>query len=208
MWSLLGSLISSFLLLRDLFGYAIPGAVLVAIATYPELSDPNRLQLPLANEPTWFKLIVAVTGAYVIGQVLATIGYTLYTNKKVQSLLNWITVRYNGQIPAQPDPTMDVDALYFRYLYPSIFLEVDRRDTLTILRVALSIAFVLSACLPNVVVLLRIAFLLIGLFMFWNGYMSRGIAANYRKATVEAARKAETNKIAIFRWSGGDESVD
>jgi hypothetical protein len=30
MWSLMGSLISNFLLLRDLFGYAIPGAVMVA----------------------------------------------------------------------------------------------------------------------------------------------------------------------------------
>jgi uncharacterized protein YqgC (DUF456 family) len=76
MWSLLGSLIGNFLLLRDLFGYAIPGAVLLAIADYIE--RPDLANLPLINDSVWIKLVAAVTASYVVGHVLAAIGYTLY----------------------------------------------------------------------------------------------------------------------------------
>jgi hypothetical protein len=46
MWSFLGGLVKGFLLLRDFFGYVIPGAVLWAIVAYSSGAE-DLSQLPL-----------------------------------------------------------------------------------------------------------------------------------------------------------------
>ena len=48
MWGLLGNLVRSFLLLRDLFGYLIPGLVFVASAVYYIFPDHFANKSPLA----------------------------------------------------------------------------------------------------------------------------------------------------------------
>ena len=48
MWGLLGNLVRSFLLLRDLFGYLIPGLVFVASAVYYVFPDHFANKSPLA----------------------------------------------------------------------------------------------------------------------------------------------------------------
>ncbi len=200
MWNFLAALVKNFLLLRDLFGYVIPGAVLVAFAVYAE--NPNLSHLPLSDESIWVRAIFAITGSYVVGHVLAAIGYTLYE-------------LYDRLRPTSKTPRLEDVPLYwyYRYVYPSMFIEVDRRDTLTILRVALGVALVIAGCflvadypaiaMPTVV---RPAVLVIGLFMLVNGYGSRRAVVKYGHLVVEAAKTAEAKGIPIFRWSDGDGS--
>src|ERR1700761_3029838 len=169
MWSLLGSLISNFLLLRDLFGYAIPGAVLLAIADYIE--TPDLTLLPFGNDSLWVKAVVLVTAAYVVGHVLAAVGYTFYA--------------IVGLIPPLAMPPEEVGEIsYFKYLYPSMFLESDRRETQTILRVTLAVALLAAACLPDETACLRWPLAVFGLFLLWNGYHSVRQVRYYKTAVL------------------------
>lgn len=202
MWSLLSSLISTFLLLRDLFGYAIPGAVLLAISDRYE--HPDLSKVPLINDSIWIKLVVAVTAAYVVGHVLAAIGYSFY--QAVDSFRGWwkgLNEEERKEAEAKQVESK-ISALYFRYLYPSMFIEADRRETLTILRVALSVALLISAALPVDVPMTRRAILAaVGLFMLWNVYDSRRVAQTYADLSNRSGQRAATNHIPAFHWGGG-----
>jgi hypothetical protein len=204
MWSLLGSLISNFLLLRDLFGYVIPGAVLLAFVNYTE--RPDLLKIPLINESIWIKAAVAITASYLIGQILAAIGYTLYKVKPVSAVLKWLA-GYAGQ-EAPTDERSDADKLFYRYIYPSMFIEADRRETITILRVALSLALLFSASLTELTTFWRVALALTGTFMFLNGYMSQDSTKNYRNSSVDAGEQAAKADVPFFRWGPGGADGD
>jgi hypothetical protein len=198
MWSFLGSLINSFLLLRDFFGYVIPGAVLWAIVAY-SFGTGDLSHLPFSGESIWLRAAAAITASYVVGHVLAAIGYSLY---------EWLDEAWHQiKHPKQTKPVTNTEAntIYYRYLYPSMFIEADRRETLTILRVALAVALLVGAYfLPSW--LGQGAALLAGGFMLWNGYMSRQGAAGCRNATIDAARLAKANNVPIFHWGSGSKS--
>jgi hypothetical protein len=195
MWSLLGSLINNFLLLRDLFGYAIPGAVLLGISGYFGFIDYSKF--PLAGEAAWLKAIVAVTASYVIGHILAAIGYLPRDICKI--------VKRFCKASAQDDENIET-TLYYRYLYPSMFIEADRRETLTILRIGLSVALIFAACLPALPTFLHIALAAIGVFLLGNAYLSLFEADQYKNHAVSAAIGAKAKGIPIFDWNGGNSS--
>jgi hypothetical protein len=212
MSSLLASLINNFLLLRDLFGYAIPGAVMLVITDYFE--QPELSKLPIPNV-TWLQAIAAVAASYVVGRVLAAIGYTLLDFRLVPCALDFFTKCITAKHARRQTPPVAVDtnaekeersikASYFRYLYPFMFNEFDRRETLAILHVVLSVGLVFASYFLNAPPPYRAAFLVIGLFMFWNSHWLRGDAENCLKSAVAAAEAAESNDIPTFRWSGGD----
>jgi hypothetical protein len=193
MWSLLGSLISNFLLLRDLFGYAIPGAVLLAIVA--RFEPRIFANLPIENESIWITGVVFVTASYVLGHILAAIGYT---PRNISQLCAYYA--------RKPAPRRDARTLYYRYLYPSMFVEADRRETLTILRVGLAIAILVSAFLPDLPGSLFVPFLFVGLFMIANAHSALVDGTAYLDSTLEAARKAEDNGIPFFHWGGDSDS--
>jgi hypothetical protein len=184
MWSFLGNLVNSFLLLRDFFGYVIPGAVLLAIMAGFGYADPSRLP---SIESIWVSMIAVITASYIVGHVLAAIGYSLY---------DWFD-KLKHRTPAS-----DTDVVYFRYIYPSMFIESDRRETLTILRVGLSVALVIGSYFIPIQLISRIS-VVTGLFMFWNAYDSKQKADKYRHATIAAAKVAKQNDVPIFPWGGG-----
>jgi hypothetical protein len=186
MWSLLGSLISSFLLLRDLFGYAIPGAVLLGSVDYFE--KPDFSNVPMIHESVWLEFVVAVTASYVVGHILAAIGYLPY---------DICTGKRTFEAPTQQAK----DALFYRYLYPSMFIDADRRETLTILRICLSVAIILVALLPAFPAPFRVLALVIGAFMLGNAYLSLAVAKRAGDAALEAAKAAKAANIPYFNWS-------
>jgi hypothetical protein len=202
MWKLLGSLINGFLLLRDFFGYVIPGSVLLAIVARC-VGGLDFSHLPLVADSIWVTAALAVTASYVIGQVLAAVGYSLYDgfDHALQRLRR-------ARTPAAPAPSpSEGNVLYYRYLYPSMFIEADRRETLTILRVGLSLAFLAGGFFPHSLVA-QAVLIVAGLFMLWNGYTSRRRATAFRNATVDAARLAKANNIPFFHWSGDGAADD
>jgi hypothetical protein len=194
MWNLLGNLIKGFLLLRDFFGYVIPGSVLLAIVARclggVDISHP-----PLAADSISVTATLAITASYIIGHVLVAVGYSLYDGFD----LAWEKLK-RPRPPTQGAPT-EANVLYYRYLYPSMFTEADRRETLSILRVGLAVALLAGGFLPHSHLAKALA-IAVGLFMLWNGYLSRQRAAAYRNSTIDAARLAKANNIPIFHWSG------
>jgi hypothetical protein len=200
MWSLLASLINSFLLLRDFFGYVIPGAVLWVIVAY-SFGLGDRSQLPLPAESIWVGAVAAITASYVLGHVLAAAGYSLYEWFDAA----WHRIKHPKQ--AKPVTNTETNTIYYRYLYPSMFIEADRRETLTILRVALAVALLIGACFLRSRLDQGVA-LAAGAFMLWNGYMSRQSTASCRNSTIDAARLAKANNLPIFHWGGDGKTAD
>ncbi len=87
---LVGSLNKTFNLLRDAFGYALPGAVFLVIAIMAKKGGHGGFSLqevkdavPFAVSP-WACLLVGIAACYAIGDVLAAIAYSLI------SLGKWI----------------------------------------------------------------------------------------------------------------------
>jgi hypothetical protein len=193
-WSFLGGLVNGFLLLRDFFGYVIPGAILWAIVAY-SFGAGDLSQLPLQGESIWVRAIIAITASYVVGHLLAALGYSLYEGLD--------EVMHRIKHPKQPKPTTstEMNTIYYRYLYPSMFIEADRRETLTILRVALAVALLIGAYFLRSP-LGQGAALVAGALMLWNGYSSRQVTASYRNSTIDAARLAKANNVPIFHWGG------
>jgi hypothetical protein len=212
MGNLLAALVKNFLLLRDLFGYVIPGAVLLAFAAYA--NSPNLSNLPLSDESIWLRAVIAITGSYVVGHVLAVIGYALYDFydcKLMRSALTRICPRLRRYLAVPYEPPDDtIWHWYYRYLYPSMFTEFDRRDTQTILRLALSVALViigglLFAGYPPTTnsLIVKCLVLVTGLFMFFNTYCWRRANAKVGSRVLEAARRAEAMRIPLLDWRNG-----
>jgi hypothetical protein len=200
MWSLLGSLISSFLLWRDFFGYVIPGAVLCAFVAY-SFGVGDMAQLPWPAESIWIRAVAAITASYVAGHVLAAVGYSLYDGFDEA----WHKIKPSRQ--TKPVTNTQTNTIYYRYLYPAMFIEADRRETLTILRVGLAVALMIGAGFLHAGLGQGVA-LAAGAFMLWNGYLSRQSAASCRNATMDAARLAKANNVPIFPWGSDGKAAD
>jgi len=193
MWKFLGSVISGFLFLRDIFGYILPGAVFLALvhlrshlaeaASSPKGAAPQQL----SSAPTWLVVAALIVACYVLGHILVALSYGVYDL--------WDKIRR----PEKPQKT-EAELLYYRYLYPQLFTERDRRATMNILRIGLAS----SLCLGSWFLPLwpRLIGLVVGLFMIYNGYTGKKHVGDYGGYTLEAARKAEKRGIPPFRWDG------
>jgi hypothetical protein len=200
MWSLLGSLISSLLLLRDFLGYVIPGAVLWAIVTYSFWAG-GMAQLPWPAESIWVRAVAAITASYVAGHGLAAVGYSLYDGFDEA----WHRIKPLRQ--AKPVTNTQTNTIYYQFLYPAMFIEADRRETLTILRAGLAVALVIGACFLHAGLGQGVA-LAAGAFMLWDGYRSRQSAASCRNASIDAARLAKANNVPIFPWGSDGKAAE
>jgi membrane associated rhomboid family serine protease len=198
MWKFLGSLVSGFLLLRDIFGYLIPGLAFVALVS-PLFFTPDPVASIIAS-PEWLPVIALIIAGYLAGHVLAAFGYMLF------DLIDG----------ASPPPS--AEPLYYRYLYPQIFTEFDRRDTIQILRIALAVGVVLG-CALNLAVnvyegamgtpiwALWVGGIVVGLLMLINAHTGQRKTKEFGTATIEAAKQAETKGRPPFSWNGGGDDA-
>jgi hypothetical protein len=211
MWKLLASVVSSFLLLRDLFGYLIPGAVfLAALALFPP-AGAEAIRIPgraLADVPYWIAVIAAM---YVAGQILVAIGYFLYFVAGPFIAWRWPLRPAERTRQRRHQEQLETDLVYYRYVYPAMFNDRDRRATINILRIGLATAF-LIACwlLPLQLQILgaplRYVAFFIGLLLLYNGYTGGKHVYEYTVWTVAAARKAERQRLPYFSWNGSKAS--
>lgn len=82
---LLSELTKGFLILRDVFGYALPGAVFLGmglICRRFSLADIRYYVLNGYHPPGWLSAIVALGACYVIGHVMAVLAYLPYNWKR------------------------------------------------------------------------------------------------------------------------------
>ena len=178
MWDFLSSMIRSFLLLRDVVGYLIPGSLLLGSVIYRHGFDWATKSWP--GGPDWLAVVAAVIGCYATGQVLVAIGYTIYE----------IVGRFHKRSRA---PASDQDVLLYRYVYPDLFIESDRRNTINILRIGIAVALVTDFWLLTPP--LSYIALILGLLMLYNGYTGMIHIGAFSAATVNAGHAALKYKV-------------
>jgi hypothetical protein len=193
MGNLLAGLVRNFLLLRDLFGYAIPGAVVLAAAK--RALDFDVSTLPLASDSVWLKAVVFLTASYVIGHVLAAIFFLPWDLYSAQKFF----AEWRAAV-AQDDTKANTDAAYYRYLYPFMFNEADRRETLTVLRLCLAVSLIVVAFILGFSTRLFPWSLGFGIFMLFNASISRLVAGRSLKTAIKASERAKDDGVAPFNW--------
>ncbi len=154
---------NTFNLLRDAFGYALPGGVFLAIGLLSKrfsLSDIDDLLSPY-HPPTWAFVILVVGACYVIGDILAATAYMPISVGKwlvwqmgrlrdclrswnwLQPTLKWLDSWLGAWLRDWLDhnPTeVSSKLLEIRSRREKMLLTLDRRETLTILAGSTSVA--------------------------------------------------------------------
>jgi hypothetical protein len=90
----LSELTKSFLILRDIFGYALPGAVFLSIGVLLKRFSLHDVQYFLEpyNLPVWLAVVLGIGACYVVGHLMAQIAYFLFNTWKwpfSRKLLFW-----------------------------------------------------------------------------------------------------------------------
>ena len=158
-WSdLLRDLVRSFVLLRDLFGYVLPGALFLLIgAQSHHLSSFGDLtEIPGAESHPWLLVLLLLLISYFVGHFLIVAFYfpfDVITLLKIP-LGKWRLSRLNDEQKkkrqkenedAQKKIEKDAsDFLRYNKQFPDIFIEYDRQSILALLRKGLAASVVLG----------------------------------------------------------------
>lgn len=156
----------TFNLLRDVFGYALPGGVFLAIGLISKrfsLSDVDDLLSPY-HPPTWAYFISAVGACYIIGDILAATAYLpisvlkwvvwegsrfrcwvknwkwLKSWTRTRASLKWLDKNLKEDWLEHNPTEVAADLLVIHSRREPMFSSLDRRETLTILAGSTSIA--------------------------------------------------------------------
>jgi hypothetical protein len=130
----------TFDLVRDVFGYALPGGVFLGIGVVSGSLSLDRLHSKLSpyDPPTWALAFLVIGACYAVGHILITIAYTPYDLLK----LGYVIFRKNTDIfPTE----VTKDLVKARRSHPELFPTVDRRETLSVTIAGLFAALLLSA---------------------------------------------------------------
>lgn len=145
-WSdLLLQLIRSFVLLRDIFGYLLPGAAFLLIGSVlGQLSMFGRLSW-LGNEeshPWLFALVLAVI-SYVVGQFVVT---TSYLPGDIPRTVAEVWYKLSGKRPEtnEEEAQDEADFLRLQAEFPEIYVEYDTQSIIALLRRGLAASVVLA----------------------------------------------------------------
>jgi len=143
-------LVKSFLLLRDIFGYALPGAVFLGIGvishriSFQQLSD----LLQPYEMPGWMALIFVLGACYVTGQILAAIAYLpidlwkwlswrsfirWHRHNRDKTISEWYSSHPKKKYWLGDHPTeVTGDLLEIQRRYPSFAFDLGRRETMAL----------------------------------------------------------------------------
>jgi hypothetical protein len=147
----LSELTKNFLILRDLFGYALPGAVFLAIGLFCRrfsLHDVQYFFEPY-KVPAWLGLILGLVACYTAGHVMAQLAY-IPDNWKT-----WRRIR-NAKADAQDKNKVALAGkaeykclapvlIEIRESHPALLTEYDRQSTISQFRGGVAAAMVLGS---------------------------------------------------------------
>jgi len=136
-------LLKSFVLLRDLIGYLIPGLVFFALLA------PEKAWALTNADPGWTVLAAILLASYATAQLLAALGYALlrWSPKKSSGKKEELTQDEKGRAEAAERAAEIAhlkETYYYSTYYPDIFIETSRQDTVHLMRIATSMALVLA----------------------------------------------------------------
>jgi FtsH-binding integral membrane protein len=122
------TLLDTFQLLRDVFGYALPGLVFAGIGV-----ATGRIQLQQIHDffkpydpPIWVLVALGIAACYVIGHLLACIAYLRIDIWKAYH-------RRDTKLLEEHPTEVDPEDLYLRHYYPDLFQDLERRETMSVL---------------------------------------------------------------------------
>src|SRR4029077_7067216 len=72
--SVFKDLVQNFVLLRDVFGYVLPGATFLLLASF-QRADVLKTGLDLYPPPNWVTAVFFLLASYVLGNVFAAVYY-------------------------------------------------------------------------------------------------------------------------------------
>jgi hypothetical protein len=185
------NLIGQFLLLRDFFGYLLPGLVLVGLASYSG-EGAKLLSRGRACLPFWTVVILLLIICYVAGHFAAAVGYS------IQDVVVRLVAMLKSRKSVRKRPTKlplhsESSVLRYRAVYPQLFIELDRRDTLALLRTGLGASFLLGCWFLGPSTRQVTLFFIIGVIFLLSGFSGRRHVALYRVATLRAALRLHRN---------------
>jgi hypothetical protein len=125
----LSELSKGFLILRDVFGYALPGAVFLGVGLLCRRFSLHDLQYYIFSPyhpPAWLATIVAVAACYTIGHVMAALAYLPYNFKHSAA-------------------EVSADLILARGQHPELLIEFDRQSTMTMMRGSTGVALLLGS---------------------------------------------------------------
>jgi hypothetical protein len=135
---LLAELVKSFLILRDVFGYALPGAVFFGVGLVSgriTLRQASDLLQPYAL-PIWAGIVLSVVVFYITGHILAAIAYAPYDVYKL----------FASRHAVWSHPTeLTGELLAIGQTRPRLLVQLERRETMALLNHA-TLAALLSGC--------------------------------------------------------------
>lgn len=176
----LSELSKGFLILRDVFGYALPGAVFLGVGLVCgrfSLRDVRYYLVDPYHPPAWLGAIVGLGACYVIGHVMAAVAYFPSNFKK--------------------NTEVSKEQILARAQHPELLIELDRQSTMTMMRGSTGAALLLgSICFwwlpktPPLGWLLSLAGVLLLVVFYWSAMPHIGRLAKSTKEAAEAANSA------------------
>jgi hypothetical protein len=186
-WSgLLTDLVRNFLLLRDIFGYLLPGIVFLLLGTLS-----GRFPIPdwlaILDLSFWQRVFVFLIMALVAGHVLVAISYIPGDIRKLAQSAEKV-----HKNPSELTP-VEIEG---RARFPGLFVEYDRRTTQTLMTAGVAMALLLTAVMaywPG----LRLRYLLLGagavlLFNVYTGRKQLGRAHAYVLDAIKDVKKLDS----------------
>jgi hypothetical protein len=128
----MSELTKNFLILRDIFGYALPGAVFLSIGILTRrfsLSDVQHFLQPY-KVPAWLALILAVGACYVIGHLMAQIAFFIKNKWGVP----WPHKKASKSAEEAEREAKEAALFDLRQEHPVLLTEYDRQTVMTQLR--------------------------------------------------------------------------
>ena len=160
----LSELTKSFLILRDVFGYALPGAVFLGIGLVGRQPHLRAIVAAVAKDyslPEWVWAAIALGACYTVGHVMAQVAYLPFNWKKWRekqsAKAKAKTTKTKGG--AQVEETaehwgLDPVLITLRDSHPAMLTELERQSTMSQLRGGAGAAMLLgylvfcTVCMP------------------------------------------------------------
>jgi hypothetical protein len=146
----LSELSKSFLILRDIFGYALPGAVFLSIGLLCRrfsLHDVQYYLLDPYHLPAWLAAILGLGACYAIGHVLSAIAYLRWDFPQTPSKSVRAEDSSLADSPGQCSTEIPARLIDIRGRHPELLIELERQSLMTQLRGSAGVAMVLGSLL-------------------------------------------------------------
>jgi len=201
-WSdLLAQLVRSFVLMRDVFGYVLPGALFLLIGAllgHPPMFE-HPADFPGAESHPWLLMLVLVVVSYFAGQFIITISYLIEDVPRILTKAWYKLTGKTGKMDTQRAQD-NADFLRLHREFPDIYIEHDRQSIIALLRRGLAASVVLGILVFRYLYMHPVKIIAAaGGIMLFNAVSGYFYMKDLKRDTLQAARDAEIRRPSLKR---------